>query len=261
MRQAEAALRYARSNVAQRPAYRENIAALRSAVTSAEAALHAVEAQRTYTVLTSPLTGYVTGRFMDPGAMATPGQPIVAVQEFRQVWVNVPIPEEVSRKVSVGMPAEARFDAFPGRVFAGRVNQVNPSADPQSRQFTVRVQIENPGNQIRPGMFARVNMVVERVRSTITVPLEAVQQGPQGPTVTVVTNVDQGQGTAQRRPVVTGASDSKGVAILQGVQPGEKVITLSAMPIKDSQAVRIGGAGRPGGRGGAHKPGGAGARG
>ncbi len=235
LNQAKAALAYARANTAQKPAYEQNIAALRASVASAQAALHDVQAQLGYTVITSSLTGFVTGRYMDPGAMATPGTPILAVQEFKQVWVNVPIPEEVTDKVTNGMPAEARFDALPGRTFNGRIVQLNPSADPASRQFTARVQIDNVQGLIKPGMFAHCTMVTNRTRGAVVVPPEAIQQGPNGSSYVLLVDQDN---VAHQIPVTTGDSDANGVQILDGVHPGDKVVTLSSFPIKDGQIVR-----------------------
>jgi HlyD family secretion protein len=238
--QARAALEYAQANRAQEPAYQQNLAALKAAVAAAQAGLRNAEAQLANLVLTSPLDGFVTGRSMDPGAMATPGQPILTVQAIRQVWVTVPVPEEVSRRITFGLLATVTFDALPGRTFTGKVTQINPAADPMSRQFAVRVTLDNPQNLIKPGMFARVSMVSERVRSAVVVRREAIQQGPSGPTVVVVNDAN----VVQRRPVTLGASDTDHIAVTQGLQPGERVVTLSATPLKDGQVVRVGGGGQ-----------------
>ncbi len=235
--QAQAALEYARANTAQKPAYEQNLAALRAEVTAAQAAVRSAQERLADTVLVSPITGYVTGRYMDPGSLATPGQPVLALQAIREVWVTVPVPEEVSRKIRQGQMAKAVFDALPGREFQGQITQINASADPMSRQFQVRLTLDNRDNLIKPGMFARVTMETNRTRGAVVVPREAVQQGQQGPAVVVVDAAN----VAKRRPVSLGVGDTNGVAITQGVQPGEKVVTLSAMPIKDGQSVRIAG--------------------
>ncbi len=239
--QAKAALDYARANTAQRPAYRQNLAALRSTVAAAQAALKIAEAHRADTVLQSPLNGFVTGRYMDPGATATPGQPILAVQEIRRLWATIPVPEETSRKIFVGQAAEVSFDALPGKTFTGKVAQINPSADPASRQFSVKIMLDNPRNIIKPGMFARVSMVADRVRSALVIPREAVRQDREGASVVVVDDAN----IARQRPVRLGASDAEGFAVTEGLRPGEKVVTLSASPnIRDGQEVSTGGEGR-----------------
>src|SRR5205807_8688435 len=98
--------------------------------------------------------------------------------------------------------------------------------------------LDNPQNQVRPGMFARVKMVTDRVSNAIVVPREAVQRGKDGAAVMVVDDTN----VAHRQPVELGTSDVAVVAILKGLHPGDKVITLSATPVKDGQTVRIGGA-------------------
>lgn len=231
--QAQAALDYARSNLVQKPAYRANLAALKASVTAAEGMLRNAQAQLANTVLLSPLNGFVTGRYMDPGGMAAPGQPVLAVQSIREVWVSVGVPEEVSRRIRLGQPAQVGLDAIPGRVFAGRVTQINAAADPTSRQFTVRVAIENAQNLLKPGMFARVTMTTRRIRA-LAVPREAVHDTPQGPVVMVVRDGN----VAHQVAVRTGIQDPAHIAIEEGLRPGDRVITLSANPIREGQAVR-----------------------
>lgn len=251
--QAQAALDYAKSNTAQKPAYQANLAALRSAVAASEASLRNLQAQQANTVLAAPITGYVTARYMDPGSMATSGSPILAIQAFRVAWVNVPVPEEESEKVHVGQTATVRLDAIPGREFTGKIVNLNPSADTLSRQFTARVELDNRQNLIKPGMFARVDVVTDRITGALVVPREAVQQGKDGATVTVVDEAN----TSHKEPVTVGASDANGIAVLSGLEAGQKVVVMSGMPLRDGQPVRLAGA-KPGRRSGGYNAAGAG---
>ena len=236
--QAQANLENARAGRAQRPAYQQHLAALRAAVDSAEAALRAAQARRSDTVLTAPLTGVVTERLLDPGAMASPSQPVLAVQAIRQVWVNVPVPEETGRRIYTGQRATVTLDALPGRNFAGRITRINPAADPQSRQFPVRVRVDNRENQIKPGMFARVRVETDRFPGSIVVPREAIRKSEEGGGASVI--VVDAQDVARLRPVETGASESDVVAITDGLKAGEKVVVLGGDRLKDGQKVRTG---------------------
>jgi RND family efflux transporter MFP subunit len=235
--QAQAALDFAKANTSQQPAYKANLAALQSAVASAQAALRSSQSRRADTVLSSPISGSVTARYMDPGTTATPGQPILAVQSMSDVWATVPVPEEVSRHIYVGQIAQVTFDAIPGRKFTGKVAQMNPSADPTSRQFQMRVVLSNAQNLIKPGMYARVNMTLERIRNAVVVPREAITPSKAGPSVMVVDD----KNVAKRRPVTLGATDTDGIAVTSGLVAGDKVIVLSANPVKDGQTVKVGG--------------------
>lgn len=94
-------------------------------------------------------------------------------------------------------------------------------------------------------MFARVTLVTERVPNAVVVPPEAVQTGKNGPFVVVV----DAENIARHRPVVTGASDNQGLEIREGLQPGERIVVMTARPLKDGQAVRPAGEGSKQGAG------------
>jgi RND family efflux transporter MFP subunit len=243
--QVEASLDHANASTSGKAAYRQSLAALRASVTAAEAGLASAKAKRGDTVLVSPLDGVVTGRHADPGAIASPTQPVLSVQFVNQVWVTVSVPEDVCAKLHIGQPSKITFDALPEKVYSASVVQINPSADPDSRQFTVRVIMENKDGRLKPGMFGHVALETERVKSAIAVPREAVQRGKEG-TFVVAVGPDK---KAKRVPVAVGVEDDTYVALLSGVAAGEKVVTMSATPVRDGQTIVAGGKRPRGGKG------------
>jgi HlyD family secretion protein len=232
--QARASLEYARANTAQSPAYRQGVAALKAAVASSQAAVKSAEARRADTVLISPMDGYITGRHQDPGAMASASQAILTIQSFKQVWVSVAVPDDVSATVQLGESVGVTFDAFPGQSFTASVVQINPAADSSARQFTIRAALDNTSGAFRPGMFAHVTIVTERAEQVVAVPREAVQGDEGGQSVTVV----DADGKVRRQPVTTGLSDAKYVAITAGLDVGQQVVTVSSVPLKDGKQVK-----------------------
>ncbi len=234
--QAQTSLREAQSNMALKSSSAQNLAALQSVVDAAEAELRAARSRLSDTVLTSPIDGVVTARKLDPGAVAAPGSPIVTVQSLRSVWVLFPVPEEISRQIAVGQNVEVAFDGIPNRKFISRISRINPTADMQSRQFSVRLVLDNPGTIIKPGMFARIKLVTQRIANAIVVPREAVQQ--KGDTATIV--VVGKNSETEKREVKIGASDSQGFQITEGIEPGEKVVVMSTGPLKPGQQVKTG---------------------
>jgi|LSQX01.2.fsa_nt_gb HlyD family secretion protein len=234
--QANAALDFARANTASSPAYEQGIGALKASVAAARAAVAAAEARRADTVLTSPLDGQVTGRYADPGDVAGTGQPILDIEFFRQIWVSFAVPDDVCSCLHIGHEAEVRFDALPEREFTASIVQINPAADPQTRQFTVRAVLSNDEDLFRPGMFAHVTLVTEQLTQVVAVPREAVQQDEAGDYVTIVDDQDQ----AQRRAVVLGLSDAQYMSVLEGLEAGEAVVTVAATPVEPGQTVRTG---------------------
>jgi RND family efflux transporter MFP subunit len=251
--QARAQLDVASANRSQTPAFQQNLAALRASVTAAQAQLRQARTRAGDTVLKSPIEGSVTARGMDPGALASPGTPILTVQFLDWLYVTSSLPLEQSASVYKGQAAQITLDALPGRMFGGRVTQVNAAADPESRQFGVSVRVENAGRLIKPGMYGRMRLVTRTFTAPVVVPREAVKESPEGTTVTVVDK----EGTAEVRKVAVGVSDPTGTQILSGVRSGEQVIILSFQPVADGQKVRTGNE-REGGGGGAGRPGGGG---
>jgi len=253
LEQAQASYEYALANTSQKSAYRQSIEALKATVNASKAALESAQARRRDTALVSPLEGFVTGRYADPGAIASPTQPILVVQFVKQVWVTIAVPEEVCAKIHLGQPATISFDALPGRIFDASVVQINPSADPQSRQFTVRVIMTNKDDLLKPGMFAHVAVETERIRGAVVVPREAVRADRSGSYV-----IAAGRDNKARRVSVTpGVEDVEFVSIGDALKPGEKVVTMSSFPVREGQML-VSGGGR--GRGSKGRPGGARAR-
>lgn len=246
--QARAALDLADANVSQKSAYAQSLSALQSGVEAAKASLRSAQAQMADTVLVSPLDGYVTGRYFDQGAMATPGQPILAVQFLKQIWVSISVPEEISALVHIGQPATVTLDALAGRRFTGAVVQFNPAADPQNRQFMVRISLDNSQGLLKTGMFARVSLEIEHGRDLVCVSKEAVKSDKDGSYVMVVESGKRGE-VAHRRAITTGMADVDFISVSQGLEPGEKVVMLSAFPVKEGALIMTGGGGRPGGPG------------
>ena len=246
--QAQAQLRNANANTDQRAAYRATVAGLAADVQSTRADLATAQAQLAETVIRSPIDGFVSSRLADPGTLASPSTPILNLQALSTVWLNVPVPQEQVGQVAVGQQANVTVDTLPGRSFTGRVFELDPSADPSSRDFTVRVALANPGETLKPGMFARVTLVTQHVHGATVVPLEAIQKDDSGSFVwTLAADM-----TVHRTPVTTGASDDNGTAITSGLQLGDKVVTVNAARLKDGATVVLGGIGGAGAGGGKH---------
>jgi RND family efflux transporter MFP subunit len=113
---------------------------------------------------------------------------------------------------------------------------VNPAADPQSRQFGVKVRLENKNHILRPGMYGHLAIVTHKTKAQVVVPTEAVLTAPDGTTTVAV--VDD-KSVIHVRPVKLGVRDTKGIEILDGVSLGEQVVVLTFNTLKDKQKVKI----------------------
>lgn len=242
--QAKASLESAQANAQQSPAFQQNIEALRASVAVAKASLDSTMSKLADTVLRSPMDGVITARSQDPGALASAGQPILTVQSLNHIWLTISVPEEVCQNIHLTQSANVTFDALGSDVFIGKIAQINPSADLTSRQFTIYIVLDNAKHRFTPGMFAKVTIVTAQALNALAVPLEAIDQDTDNSSYVMVAGDDK---KAHKRPVITGVSDANWTAILAGLTMKEKVITMSAMPLRDGQSIQ---SGRRGGRGG-----------
>lgn len=231
--QAEAALTLASSSRSQNTAYQENLAALKQSVAVAEALLAQARARLADTEIRSPGAGTVTARALDAGSNVTAGQTIVTVQGLGWLFITASVPVEQSAQVQLGMRAKVTLDALPGEHFSATVAELNPAADPQSRQFTIRLKLENAAGRFRPGMYARVQLETKITDAAVVVPSDTVKTTPKGSTVTLIDS----ENVAQVRPVELGVVYGDDIQILSGVSAGEKVVLLSYLPVREGQKV------------------------
>lgn len=231
--QAQATLNVATANKSQTKAYKENLAALQAQVNAAEAQVTQAQAKLADVSLKSAIDGVVTQRNADPGALASPGQPVLIVEFLKWLYVECALPIESSAKVKVGDHGTITFDGLPTPIEA-QITNINPSADLQSRQISLLLKLDNASGAVKPGMFGKVAIVIAKHDVAVAVPREAVRKAQGVETVTVV----DANNVAHSVKVLTGATDGRFTEVTSGVTAGEKVVTLSYAPIKDGQKVQ-----------------------
>lgn len=233
--QAKSALSVSKVNLAQDPAYKENLAALRAAVSAAEGQLGQAESALAQTTLSSPVDGTVTMRNGNQGSLASPGQPVVEVQELDWLYFRASLPIEASGSVKAGDAVRLTVDGLDGKTFSAKITNISQAADPTSRRFVVLARVENKDHGLKPGMFGRLSAVSRSVDAAVAVPKEALTTNAKGTTVAVVDD----KGKVSVRPVQIGATDGDLVQVLSGVSAGEQVVTVSSGPLKDGQTVAL----------------------
>jgi RND family efflux transporter MFP subunit len=208
------------------------------------------------TIILSPSDGFIGKRTLDPGAFAGANTPVVSVVDLRSVRLIANLVEKDFRRVTPGVEAMVEVDAFPGETFGGQVSRVSPVFDAATRTAGLEIEVPNPGYRLKPGMYARVRLTVDRRPNALTVPRNAVvdSEGKRG-----VFLVDDGN-VARFHVVRTGLQDGEKVEILEGLNDGQRVITTGAIALRNGDRVTLVGARGRGGRDGgdAKSPAGAG---
>ena len=224
-------------SVVQTGARPEELAMARAQVEQAEAALAFVRLQAQNAIVTSPLTGTVTHRFVDPGDLASlmPGQSdLVTVAQIDTVYVVLDISETEVGRVQTGQPVAVSADAYPGRRFSGTVREVAPAADPRTRNFRIKIAVANPDHALRPGMFARGEITVARTGAALVIPRDAVITSSGRPAVYVVEG-----GKARLREVQLGQVSGPVVQIVSGLRAGESVVVAGLDQLSDGAGVIV----------------------
>ena len=239
--------------------YQAAVAALdlaRAQYAQAQARLDELKINLSNTNISSPVTGFIGRRTLDPGAWVTPNTPFLSVVDISVVRLVANVVEKDLRRISQGMKADVTVDAFPGEKFEGRIAHVAPVLDPATRTAQIEVEVQNSTFRLKPGMYAKVDFVVERRDNTLVVPANAVVdlRGEKG-----VFLPDEGD-VARFKAVKVGMSQPDRVEILDGLAEGTRVVTTGAAALREGdRIVLLGANGGRGGRGGRGGPGGPGA--
>ncbi len=172
----------------------------------------------------SPTSGTVLTRTVNPGEVVTMGKELFRIGDLSTVWVIGQIYEKDFAGVRVGTPAVITAPAFPGKTFSGRVSYVDPRVEPQMRTAQIRIEVRNPGEMLKLGMFVDVNFGGASVsgQAVVSVPRSAIQMIGAKQVVFVVTDK---AGVFAQREVSAGPESDGHSMISAGLNAGERVVT------------------------------------
>jgi membrane fusion protein, multidrug efflux system len=227
----------------------------------AQAKLSLSQATTSRLKITAPFDGITGIRTVNVGDYLKDGGDIVNIEDIAAVFVDFRLPERFQSKVRKGQKAQVDMDALPGRKFTAVIQAIDPLLDANGRSVGIRACIDNRQNQLRPGMFARVNAVFSERDKAVVVPEEAiVPQGGKQFVIKLLDGADKGTDketkTTQRVEVKVGIRRPGKVEILEGLVEGDEVITAGQQRVqKDGTAVKVTELGKPAGGGRPAAPG------
>jgi membrane fusion protein, multidrug efflux system len=242
VRQAEAELGIARANYERNADLaRQNFISARARDESSanvqvlEARLALAQARLAKMELRAPFGGTVGIRTVSVGDYVKDGAELINLEDISSVKVDFRVPERYADLVRIGQPIELVVDALPGQTFRAVVDALDPQIDSSGRSALLRGKISNPEARLKPGMFARVRLILAERALALVVPEEAIV--PQGGKSTVWRIVD---GKAHSVEVKTGLRRAAQVEILEGLQDGDTVVTAGQIRLsRDGTQVRI----------------------
>ena len=182
----------------------------------------------------APFAGIVGLRRVSVGEYITAGQALVSLEAIDPVKADFRVPEKYLPAIKVGQTILIKVDAFPEDSFEGKVYAIDPHLDVAGRSLLVRAVVPNTDQRLRPGLFARVTVLLQLKETALSVPEQAIV--PQGDSQFVFKIVD---GKVQLTKVVTGTRREGRVEIVEGLAAGDQVVTAGQLKIRDGMPVSI----------------------
>ena len=202
------------------------------AVTKAAVELAKVQLEKTRIV--APFSGIVGLRQVSVGEYITAGRALVNLEAIDPVKADFRVPEKFLPAIKVGQSIRIGVDAFPGDTFDGKVYAIDPRIDVAGRSLLVRAKVPNEDQRLRPGLFARVTVLLKLKEDALTVPEQAIV--PQGDSQYVF-KIDDGK--AKLTKVTVGMRRSGRVEILSGLSADDQVVTAGQLKLRDGAQVSI----------------------
>lgn len=184
--------------------------------------------------LRAPFSGLAGLRQVSVGDYVKDGQDLVNIESVDPLKVDFRVPEIYLKQVAVGQAMQIGLDAFPNQSFTGQVLAINPLVDANGRSIVIRAQVRNPGSQLRPGMFARVRLLVGGMQDSLAVPEQALVSV--GDDLYVFKVAD---GKAQRTRIEIGQRRDAMVEVVKGLAKSDLVITAGLQKIRDGATVKV----------------------
>ena len=205
--------------VAQRSAAASaRLEAVRSETDAARAQEAGARTMLGYTHLVAPFAGVVTARMADPGTLASPGEPLLQIDQAGALQLQATVDESAIATVRKGMRVQVAIDGASSADITGIVAEIDPTADPSSHSFTVKIDLPS-SSQLRAGMYGTAEFA-NGVRQAIVIPRSAVVSRGS----LVCAYILDAQGIARLRYLTLGAAQGNLVEVLSGVSPGEQLV-------------------------------------
>ncbi len=204
-------------------------------VEAAKAHRDSQQVQIAYSRIVSPISGIVSDRPLNVGEMANPGSPVISIVDISRVVARIDVPQSEASTVKVGQTAILTRPEMKEEI-TGKVTVVSPAADPNTTTVQVWIEIENPGERLKPGTAIHAAIATEVVKAATVVPAAAILPGEEGGTAVLTVSADS---IAHKRTVTTGIRDGNQVQILSGATPGEEVVIVGGMGLDDKAKVKV----------------------
>ncbi|TKT87984.1 efflux RND transporter periplasmic adaptor subunit [Dyadobacter frigoris] len=187
------------------------------------------------TKLYAPMSGIIIAKSIERGAMAAPGVPAFTIIKTDQVYARVTVPESEIGKIRKGQRAKV-FISTLNEILTGEIAIINPQADPVSKSYSVKVQLQNPDGKLLPGMIAQTKIATGRSLDAITIPASAVLRDADDITYVFVAGDNQ---KAVRKRITASGVQGNDVIVSDGLKQGDRVVTAGQTRLKEGAVLTL----------------------
>lgn len=211
--------------------------------TQADADVANVRALIAKKTIRAPFSGRLGIRQVDLGEVLEAGAPIVSLQSSDPIYVDFFLPQQALARVAPGYSVEVTTDAFPETAWEGTIEVVDAEVSANTRNFTVRAIVANPGEKLRTGMFVDVTVLAPEERDLLVIPASSILFAPYGNSVYVTKEQIGDSGDTQHvaEQVFVRLGERRGdlVAVVSGLEPGDQVVSTGAFKLQNGMAVTV----------------------
>jgi membrane fusion protein (multidrug efflux system) len=199
-----------------------------------KAAYDLAELSLRYTSIKTPISGVVAERKIKVGNMVLQNQDVFKVSGLNPLIAVLHVPERQLERMRTGQRAILHIDALGGIDYEGHIKRISPVVDSATGTVKVTIEVKDPTGRVRPGMFSRIKIIYDVRKGTTLAPKDAIIAEDRESAVFVVQD-----STAYKRNVVLGYTNTTSVEILEGLAPGDTIVTTGKGSLKDSTKVEI----------------------
>lgn len=169
-----------------------------------------------------------------PGQFLSKGDALVVLESINPIHADFSLPQQEIARVAAGQAVQLTVDAYPGRTFTGQITAISPRVNDATRNLDVRATLANDDEALRPGMFAKIEVVLPASERALVIPSAAVVYNPYGETVYVLTD-----NVAHQRFIKTGASRGDLTQVREGLKAGDQIVTSGQIKLRNGSAVKV----------------------
>jgi len=194
-------------------------------------------------IIRAPFSGKLGISAINEGQYLNPGDTIVTLQSLDPIYVDFFVPQQALENLNIGQEIHLTTDSYQDKKYEGKITAIDPKIDPRSRNLHVQATLENPKNELLPGMFVSVDILTGNPKRYLTLPQTAISFNTYGDVVYVLTNSakegEEPELSAKQTFVTVGDRRGDQVAIVEGIKEGDLIVTSGQLKLKNGSRVVV----------------------